>query len=450
MTSLSLTQAIPRLMRAVPRSRNFEAVLLFWVAGIYAFALVQVQLAVSQRMNLELLNYWLPPVIASFLLHAVLRRRATQADGLLLPLAALMNYLGIVMIYRLDLAEVARQGAEFYSVRQVWLSVFAMVVAAIVVRFVPSHLFLRKFPFIAMAAGILLLLLPSLPFIGRTVNGATLWIRLGDFSFQPGEIAKIALAIFFAGYLVSKKDSLSLIGNKILWFRVPRAKELGPILVVWLASLLVLVIQRDLGTSLLYFGLFLVMIYAATGRGFYVGAGLTMIVAGVLLASRLFNYLQSRFASWLNPFDQENYETFGGSYQLVQGLFGLAHGGVIGTGLGVGFPQLIPLAESDFILVAIGEELGMAGLFAIFAIFLILVYRGLRIANSHQDDFSKLLAIGLSFTLALQMFVVAGGVLGILPLTGLTAPFLAAGGSSLLANWLIIALLLRISDSKVS
>jgi cell division protein FtsW (lipid II flippase) len=325
-----------------------------------------------------------------------------------------------------------------------------MVVAAIVVRFVPSHLFLRKFPFVAMAAGILLLLLPSLPFIGRTVNGATLWIRLGDFSFQPGEIAKIALAIFFAGYLVSKKDSLSLIGNKILWFRVPRAKELGPILVVWLASLLVLVIQRDLGTSLLYFGLFLVMIYAATGRGFYVGAGLTMIVAGVLLASRLFNYLQSRFASWLNPFDQENYETFGGSYQLVQGLFGLAHGGVIGTGLGVGFPQLIPLAESDFILVAIGEELGMAGLFAIFAIFLILVYRGLRIANSHQDDFSKLLAIGLSFTLALQMFVVAGGVLGILPLTGLTAPFLAAGGSSLLANWLIVALLLRISDSKVS
>jgi len=449
-TSLSLTQAIPRLMRAVPRSRNFEAVLLFWVAGIYAFALAQVQLAVSQRMNLELLNYWLPPVIASFLLHAVLRRRATQADGLLLPLAALMNYLGIVMIYRLDLAEVARQGAEFYSVRQVWLSVFAMVVAAIVVRFVPSHLFLRKFPFVAMAAGILLLLLPSLPFIGRTVNGATLWIRLGDFSFQPGEIAKIALAIFFAGYLVSKKDSLSLIGNKILWFRVPRAKELGPILVVWLASLLVLVIQRDLGTSLLYFGLFLVMIYAATGRGFYVGAGLTMIVAGVLLASRLFNYLQSRFASWLNPFDQENYETFGGSYQLVQGLFGLAHGGVIGTGLGVGFPQLIPLAESDFILVAIGEELGMAGLFAIFAIFLILVYRGLRIANSHQDDFSKLLAIGLSFTLALQMFVVAGGVLGILPLTGLTAPFLAAGGSSLLANWLIVALLLRISDSKVS
>jgi cell division protein FtsW (lipid II flippase) len=450
MTSLSLTQAIPRLMRAVPRSRNFEAVLLFWVAGIYAFALAQVQLAVSQRMNLELLSYWFPPVIASFVLHAVLRRRATHADGLLLPLAALMNYLGITMIYRLDLAEVARQGADFYSVRQVWLSVFAMVVAAIVIRFVPSHLFLRKYPFVAMALGISLLLLPSLPFIGRTINGATLWIRIGDFSFQPGEIAKIALAIFFAGYLVSKKDSLSLIGNKILWFRVPRAKELGPILVVWMASLAVLILQRDLGTSLLYFGLFLVMIYAATGRGFYVGAGLTMIVAGVLLASRLFNYLQSRFASWLNPFDQENYETFGGSYQLVQGLFGLAHGGVIGTGLGGGFPQLIPLAESDFILVAIGEELGMAGLFAIFAIFLIMVYRGLRIANSHQDDFSKLLAVGLSFTLALQLFVVAGGVLGILPLTGLTAPFLAAGGSSLLANWLIIALLLRISDSKVS
>jgi cell division protein FtsW (lipid II flippase) len=270
-----------------------------------------------------------------------------------------------------------------------------------------------------------------------------------DLSFQPGEIAKILLAIFFAGYLVSRQSSLAEIGSRVLGIRVPRAKDLGPILLFWLASLVVLVIQRDLGTSILYFGLFLVMIYVATGRGFYVGAGIVMIVSGTLVASRLFDYVGNRFDSWINPFSLENYEATGGSYQLVQAIFGIAHGDVIGTGLGGGFPQLIPLAESDFIFAALGEELGLAGIFVILAIYLLLVYRGLRVANSHPDDFSKLLALGLSFVIGLQLFVVAGGVMGLLPLTGLTTPFLAAGGSSLLANWSIVALLLIISDSSL-
>ena len=449
MSNVSLTQAIPMLLKAVPRSRNFEAVLLFWVAGIHAFALAQIQLAVSQRMSWDMLYYWAPPTISAWILHYVLRKYVLNADGLLLPLAFLLNGLGIAMIYRLDLAEITRGGEDLFAERQVWLSCFAMLVAAIVVRLVRNPLVLRRFPYLAGAAAVVLLLLPAAPVIGRTFNGATLWIAIGDLSFQPGEIAKILLAIFFAGYLVSRKGPLSEIGSRVLGMRIPRAKDLGPILLFWVASMAVLVIQRDLGTSILYFGLFLVMIYTATGRGFYVGIGLVMMVTGALVVSRLFGYVGARFDSWLAPFATENYTAPGGSYQLVQGLFGMAHGDVIGAGLGSGFPQLIPLAESDFIFAALGEELGLAGIFAILAIYLLIVYRGLRIANTHQDDFSKLLALGFSFVLGLQVFIVAGGVMGLLPLTGLTTPFLAAGGSALLANWSIIALLLVLSDSSL-
>ncbi len=446
--SNTLTQAIPNLLKAVPRSRNFEAVLLFWVAGIHAYALAQVQLAVTQKLTIEILYYWAPVAIASFLIHYIMRKHSVSADGLILPLATLLNGLGIAMIYRLDLSEIARGGVEVYGIRQVWLTCFAMLIAAFVIRTVPNHMVLRRYPYVTMAVGLTLLVLPAAPVIGKTINGATLWIGVGDLTFQPGELAKICLAIFFAGYLVSKKDALAEIGSRIWIFRVPRAKDLGPILLIWAMSLGVLVLQRDLGTSVLYFGLFLVMIYTATGRAFYVGAGLTMMVTGALVASRIFDYVGNRFDTWLDPFNQSNYAAAGGSYQLVQGLFGLANGGVIGTGLGGGFPQLIPLAESDFIFVALGEELGLAGVFAILSIYLLITYRGMRIANSHPDDFSRLLSIGLSFLIALQVFVVAGGVLGLLPLTGLTTPFLAAGGSSLLANWIIVALLLIISDSS--
>lgn len=449
MSNLSLTGAIPALLKTVPRSRNFEAVLIFWVSGIHAYALAQIQLSILQVMTWEMLLYWAPPTLTALLLHWVLRKRAIKADGLMLPLAFLLNGLGIAMIYRLDLAELASGGGEVYALRQVWLSCFAMLIAAAVIRWVPDHLTLRRWPFISGLAALVLLVLPAAPVIGRTVNGATLWVGTNEISFQPGEIAKILLAIFFAGYLVSRQSSLAEIGSRVLGVRIPRAKDLGPVLLFWFASLAVLVIQRDLGTSILYFGLFLVMIYAATGRGFYIGAGLVMIVSGTLVASRIFDYVGNRFDAWLNPFNPDNYNAIGGSYQLVQGIFGIAHGDVIGTGLGGGFPQLIPLAESDFIFAALGEELGLAGIFVMLAVYLLIVYRGLRVSNSHPDDFSKLLALGLSFVLGLQVFVVAGGVMGLLPLTGLTMPFLAAGGSSLLANWTIISLLLIISDSSL-
>ena len=449
MSNVTLTSAIPMLLKAVPRSRNFEAVLIFWVAGIHAFALAQIQLAVLQRMDWDMLYYWAPPTVAAMIMHYVLRKHVVSADGLLLPLAFLLNGLGIAMIYRLDLAEIARGSQDLYAERQVWLTTLAILIAALVIRIFPDPIVLRKYPFLSGLSAVLLLALPAFPIIGRTINGATLWIGVGEITFQPGEIAKVLLAIFFAGYLVSRQAQLSEIGSRVLGVRLPRAKDLGPILLFWIASLGVLVLQRDLGTSILYFGLFLVMIYTATGRGFYVGIGIVMIITGALVASRLFDYVNRRFDSWLDPFSQSNYEAAGGSYQLVQGLFGMANGDVIGAGLGGGFPQLIPLAESDFIFAALGEELGLAGIFAILSIYLLLVYRGLRISNSHPDDFSKLLAMGLSFVIALQVFVVAGGVMGLLPLTGLTTPFLAAGGSSLLANWVIVSLLLMTSHSSL-
>jgi cell division protein FtsW (lipid II flippase) len=438
---------ISKIVRVVPRNRNIELMLLLFAMGINAFELAQIQLSTIEILSWDLLTYWAPLAIASLLLHLLLRFKARDADSLILPAAMLLNGLGIAEIYRLDLAAIASGGTELFGVKQVIWTVVAILAAGLVVWFIPSHLFLRRYVYISMVIGLTLLISPMLPIIGKTINGAHLWLSIGGLTFQPGELAKIALTVFFAGYLVTRRDSLALVGPKFLGLQLPRARELGPILAIWAVSLLVLVGERDLGTSLLYFGLFLVMIYVATGRAIYVVVGLGMFFTSAFLASRLMDYVSGRFNAWLNPFDSMHYDAVGGSYQLVQGIFGMAHGSVIGTGLGGGVPQLVPLAESDFIIASLGEELGLAGIFAILAIYLLIVARGARIAFNHNDDFSKLLAIGLSFVIALQTFIVIGGVTRVVPLTGLTTPLLAAGGSSLLANWIIIGLLLRISDS---
>lgn len=436
-----------RIARVIPRNRNIEALLLLFALGINAFEIAQIQLSVLAVINGDFLTYWAPIAIAALLFHLVLRFRASDADSLILPLAVLLNGLGVAMIYRLDLAKIANEATDLFAFKQVIWTVVAIAAATAVVLYVPNHLFLRKYVYLSGAIGLVLLILPVVPFIGRRINGAQLWIGIGGLTFQPGEIAKIALTIFFAGYLVQRKDSLSVTGRRILGVQLPRARELGPILVFWVASILVLVLERDLGTSLLFFGLFLVMIYTATGRAIYVAVGLGMFITSGLVIAQMGGYVGGRINAWLNPFDQANYDAVGGSYQLVQGLFGLAHGGLTGTGLGGGIPQLVPLAESDFIIASIGEELGLIGLFAVFAIYILFVARGIRIAVNHTDDFSRLLAVGLSFVIALQCFIVIGGVTRVVPLTGLTTPLLAAGGSSLLANWIIIGLLLRISDS---
>jgi len=441
------TSSIRRIVRVVPRRRNLEAMLLIFAFGINALEIAQVQVSTIQIYTAEILVYWAPLVVLALAIHVLLRGKASEADPLILPIAVILNGLGIAEIYRLDLAAKANGGTELFASKQMLWTAVAMIAAFIVIRFIPSQLFLRKYVYISMFIGIGLLLLPAVPGLGRTINGAHLWIAIAGFTFQPGELAKIALTVFFAGYLVTRRESLSLVGRKVLGIQVPRARELGPILLVWVASLLVLVLERDLGTSLLYFGLFLVLIYVATGRALYVVVGVAMFVTSSLVASQLMSYVSGRINAWLNPFAPENYDAIGGSYQLAQGTFGLAHGGLLGTGLGGGVPQLVPLAESDFIIASIGEEIGLVGLFAVLCLYLLLVARGLRIGFNHSDDFSKLLATGLSFVIALQTFIVIGGVTRVVPLTGLTTPLLAAGGSSLLANWIIIALLLRMSDS---
>ena len=441
------TDAIGKIVRIVPRSRNTELMLLLFALGLNAFELAQIQLSVLQVLRSDIWTYLLPPAIGALAIHLLLRFRASEADPLLLPLTVALNGLGLAEIYRLDLPKEAIVGASLFAGKQVVWTCLAMLAALLVIFFVRSHLFLRRFVYISMVVGVALLLSPMLPLIGKTINGARLWIGIGSFTFQPGELAKIALTIFFAGYLVSRRDSLSLVGPKFLGLQLPRARELGPILLVWVASLGVLVFERDLGTSLLYFGLFLVMIYVATGRSIYVVTGLVMFLTGALVAGRFMSYVSGRINAWLDPLNPANYNAIGGSYQLVQGNFGLAHGSLLGSGLGGGLPQLVPLAESDFIFSSLGEELGLAGVFVLLLAYLLLVSRGIRIGFTHSDDFSKLLATGLSFVMALQTFIVVGGVTRVVPLTGLTTPFLAAGGSSLIANWIIVALLLRISDS---
>ena len=444
----TITLNIGRLIRVVPRSRNIEASLILFVLGLFAFELAQVQLSTIAKLTPELLVYWLPVALLAIVFHIVLRVKASEADSLLLPIGLALNTLGVSEIYRLDIAKTQIGANDLFGAKPVVWSAVAMAIAILVIWLIPNHLFLRRYIYISMTIGVALLVSPLSPFIGLRINGASLWLSIGGLTFQPGELAKIALTIFFAGYLVTHRESLGAVGRKVLGLRLPKARELGPILLIWIASLLVLVFQRDLGTSLLYFGLFLVMIYAATGRAIYVFVGLGVFGTGAFLASRLLDYVGGRFDAWLNPFSDLHYNAqVNSSYQLVQGLFAMAHGGIWGTGLGGGVPQMVPVAESDFIISSLGEELGLVGLFAIFGLYLLLVSRGLRIAFNHTDDFSKLLAVGLSFVLALQTFIVVGGVTRVVPLTGLTTPFLAAGGSSLLANWIIIGLLLRISDS---
>ncbi len=434
-------------VRVMPSKRNIELIMLLFTFGIFAFALAQVQLATIQVLSAEGWYFWGLPVALATGFHILLRYKASDADPLLLPIGFFLNSLGVVVIYRLDLAKSLTDADRTVGSRQVVWMIVAMLLAALVLWGVKNHLSFRKYIYISMALGVLLLLLPLLPVIGKTVNGAKLWVNLGVLSFQPGELAKIALTVFFAGYLASRRESLAVVGRKVLGVRIPPARELGPIAFIWLASLGVLVLQRDLGTSLLYFGLFLVLIYVATARAFYVFVGLIMFASGALVASRFMSYVGGRLDGWLDPLNEANYSAVGGSYQLVQSMFGLAHGGLFGTGLGGGLPQIVPLANSDFIISAIGEELGLVGIFAVLAMYMLLVARALRIANAHADDFSKLLSVGLGFVIALQVFIVIGGVFRVVPLTGLTTPLLAAGGSSLVANWIIIALLLRLSDT---
>jgi cell division protein FtsW (lipid II flippase) len=300
---------------------------------------------------------------------------------------------------------------------------------------------LQRYTYTCGLLGLLLLILPLMPVIGSTVNGATLWVRVGSFTFQPGEAAKILLTVFFAGYLVMTRDSLAVVRTKVLGIGLPRARDLGPLLVAWGASLGVLIFQRDLGTSLLFFGLFVTMLYIATQRRTWLILGALLFLAGSAVSYVLFAHVRVRVQVWLDPFAYASDQ----GYQIVQSLYGFANGGLFGTGLGSGYPDLVPYANTDFVVAALGEELGLTGVFAILLLYALLIERGLRTAVAVKDPFGQLLAAGLTITLAIQVFVIIGGVTRLIPLTGLTTPFLSYGGSSLVANWVIIAILLVIS-----
>lgn len=435
-----------RRIRVPQKLRNLELFLIILVCSVNAFAVVLVQFGALGYADSTVVYLGAGLSILVFGMHIALRFVATNADPFILPIAALLNGIGIAMIYRIDIAE-ELTGWESTAVRQVVWTAVAVAISIAVILVIRNHRVLQRYTYIAMLVAAVLLLLPMLPGIGQEINGARVWIHVGSFSFQPGEVAKIALAVFFAGYLVSRRDSLSMVGTKFLGMRFPRARDLGPILVLWALSMSVIIFQRDLGTALLYFGLFVVMIYVATGRASWVVLGVGLFLAGGVLAGQVLTYVNDRFTNWFDAFNPANYEAVGGSYQLVQGLFGLASGGMIGTGLGQGRPDITPLAQSDYIIASLGEELGLAGMFAVLALYLLFIARGFRISFAGQDDFGRLLGVGLSFTVALQCFIVIGGVTRVIPLTGLTTPFMAAGGSSLVANWIIVALLLRLSDT---
>jgi cell division protein FtsW (lipid II flippase) len=385
--------------------------------------------------------------------HLAIRRFAPYADPLLLPLAALLNGLGIVMIYRLQLS--GRNGnpgqrvtdmsgsATTTQLLYTGVGIAALIVVLALIR---EPRVLQRYTYTLGALGIVLLAIPALlPASHSAVNGAKVWIIFGGFSVQPGEFARLALAVFFAGYLVAKRDVLALAGRRVLGITFPRARDLGPVLIAWAVSLLILVFETDIGQAALFFGLFVIMLYIATQRTSWLLIGLVLFLAGAGLTATLFSHVMERFTVWLHPFQGAN--PTGIAYQPVQGLEGMAFGGVLGTGLGQGQPYHTPLVQSDFIFTAFGEELGLVGVMALLLIFGLLVQRGLRAALGVAEPFSKLLVGGLSFVLALQVFVIVGGVSGLIPLTGVTTPFLSQGGSSLVASWILVALLIRVSNS---
>jgi cell division protein FtsW (lipid II flippase) len=357
------------------------------------------------------------------------------------------------MIYRL--VQSGRNGNPGFQVTdmstsaattQLLFTAVGIVAMVAVLVLISEPRVLQRYTYTLGALGLVLLAIPAmLPASHSTVNGAKVWVTFGSFSVQPGEFARLALAAFFAGYLVTKRDALALAGRRVLGIDLPRARDLGPVLLAWAASLLILIFETDIGASALFFGMFIVMLYVATQRTSWLLLGVLLFLAGSWLTALLFGHVMLRFTAWLHPFQGSN--PTGIAYQPVQGLEGMAFGGLFGTGLGQGQPYHTPLVQSDFIFTAFGEELGLVGVMALLLVFGLLVQRGLRAALAVKDPFSKLLVGGLSFVLALQVFVIVGGVSGLIPLTGVTTPFLSQGGSSLVASWILIGLLIRVSNS---
>ncbi|MFD5412063.1 FtsW/RodA/SpoVE family cell cycle protein [Streptomyces nojiriensis] len=437
----------------LPSRRNTELLLLGFAVLIPMFAYANVGLAINGTLPPGMVLYGLGLGALAGIAHLVVRRYAKYADPLLLPLATLLNGLGLVLIWRLDqserlqnLAKRAFGGFSPSAPRQMMYTALAIALFAGVLLVLKDHRVLQRFTYISMAGALVLLILPVVPGLGADVFGAKIWISVGGFSIQPGEFAKIVIAIFFAGYLMVKRDALALASRRFMGLYLPRGRDLGPILMIWAMSLLVLVFENDLGTSLLFFGMFVIMLYVATERTSWIVIGLLMSVGGAVVVGTFASHVKARVNAWLDPF--ACYTTSGACEQVGQSIMSFGSGGVLGAGWGQGNSDLIGFAaNSDFIFSTVGEELGLAGVMAFLLIYGLIIERGVRTALAARDPFGKLFAIGLSGAFALQIFVVAGGVMGLIPLTGMTMPFLASGGSSVLANWILIAILIRISDT---
>ncbi|NUW44396.1 FtsW/RodA/SpoVE family cell cycle protein [Nonomuraea rhodomycinica] len=429
------------------KRRGAQLLMLALAVGITMFAYANVGLAMNGKVPAGMLTYGLG--LGGFMLAAylVLAKFAPWADPLILPLVTLVNGIGLVIIYRIEESH-ARGTAGASATNQLIMTGVGVVLFAVTLIVLRDQRALQRLTYTAGFVGLFLLISPLIPGLGKTVNGSRIWIGFGPATIQPAELAKIALVVFFAGYLVAKRDVLALAGRRLLFIDLPRARDLGPVLITWAVSLGVLVLQKDLGSSLLLFGTFIAMLYIATQRTSWVLIGILLFVGGAFLAGQIFDHVQARFEVWLDPGRQEFFDReLGGSAQLMQGLFAMGAGGILGTGLGQGHPYLVPLSFSDFIFSATGEELGLTGLMALLMVYALIVERGLRTSLAARDPFTKLLAGGLSFLLAWQVFIIVGGVTNLIPLTGLVTPFMSQGGSALLANWILVALLVRTSDA---
>ena len=430
--------------------RSVELGLIVAATIVVACAEAVVEITRNDAISLHVLSYAMVVLGIGLVSHIAVRRLARHADPIMLPAALLLVGLGLVMIHRIDLglAQQAAENGDTYNgaaaASQVVWAVIGLAVFLAVLIGVRDHRVLARYAYTFALVGLVLLLLPAvLPARYSEVNGARIWIRVAGVSLQPGEISKVALTIFAAAYLVAKRDVLSLAGRKMLGVDLPRGRDLGPVLAAWLISIGVLVRNHDLGTSLMFFGLFVVLLYVATERVSWVIIGVLLFVGGCFVSYELFDTVRQRVTVWLHVFDYLQND----GYQLSQSLFGLGTGGLFGAGLGGGRPELVPVAKSDFILSSFGEEVGLFGLVAILAVYVIFISRGFAAALAVRDSFGKLLVTGLSFSFGLQLFVVAGGISRLLPETGLTTPFLSYGGSSLVANFGLLALMMRVSDA---
>src|ERR1700728_1558037 len=448
---------------AAAKRRSTELWMVLFACGIVAFAFASTGFSLKGQHPSTFVEYMVAFVVIVLGAHLAVRQWAPYADPLLLPIATVLNGLGIVMIYRLNQA--GRDGnpsasgdtistlSHSATTTQIIYSVIGVVVLVVFLALIKDIRVLQPYTYLFGLAGLFLIAVPALlpsSISGVAGTGAKIQVSIGGFSVQPEEFGKLLLAASFASYLVVNGRKLSLLTEKWWIFSLPRRRDLGPIMVVWALSMLLLVFEGDIGTSAVFMGLFVAVLYISTGRRSWAVLGFLLFVAGAFLAAKLVPHVGLRFTVWLDPFSYSNLQSVANgqpSYQPVQGLYGMANGGLLGKGLGGGQPYWTPLVQSDEIFTAFGEELGLTGVMAILLLYGLFVQRGLRTAMLVKDDYSKLLATGLSFMFALQVFVIVGGVTDLIPFTGITTPFLSQGGSSLVASWLLVAVLARLSDS---